>query len=162
MRVRLWWLVPAMLLALAGGALAASDDPKPPSKPLPRASIVIDSDSGPARFTVEVAGDPQSQAYGLMNRKSLGANAGMLFDFHQPVMTSFWMKNTLIPLDMIFIRPDGVISSIAAEAEPLSLTSIPCIEPVRAVLEIKGGRAAELNIYPGQRVHGAIFGRIRH
>jgi len=157
--MRMVWLVSAVLLAFSSGAFA---DPTPPAKPLPHAQLVIDADNGPAKFDVEVAGDARSQEYGLMFRKSLAPNAGMLFDFHQPVMTSFWMKNTLIPLDMIFIRPDGVISSVAAEAVPMTLTTIPSLEPVRAVLEIKGGRAAELNIYPGQHVHGSIFGRLRH
>jgi uncharacterized membrane protein (UPF0127 family) len=107
---------------------------------------------------VEVADDWRSQEYGLMNRKHLARNAGMIFDFHTPSMTSFWMKNTLIPLDMIFIREDGTISSIAPDAVPMSLESIKSVEPVRAVLEINGGESAKLGIAAGQVVHGTLFG----
>jgi hypothetical protein len=119
---------------------------------------VIDTTAGEAKFAVEVAADWRSQEYGLMNRRSLPRNTGMIFDFRSPSMTSFWMKNTLISLDMIFIRQDGTISSIAPDAVPMSLDSIPSTEPVRAVLEIGGGEAARLGIYPGQKVHNAIFG----
>jgi hypothetical protein len=105
-----------------------------------------------------VAADPASQEKGLMFRKSLAPDAGMLFDFHTPDFQTFWMKNTVIPLDMIFIRADGTISSIAPNAAPQSETPIPSYEPVRAVLEINGGRAAQLGIQPGAHVHNAIFG----
>ena len=124
---------------------------------LPVTSIVIDSAHGPVRFQAEVAADPASQEKGLMFRKSLPPNAGMLFDFHTPDFQTFWMKNTVIPLDMIFIRADGTISSIAPNTTPQSETPIPSYEPVRAVLEINGGRSAQLGIEPGERVHNAIF-----
>ena len=136
----------------------ACADPSPPPHPLPHSTLVIDGANGPVRFNVEMANDAQSQEYGLMFRKSLAANAGMLFDFHTLVNTSFWMKNTLIPLDIIFILPDGTISSVAPDATPMSTTPIPAVEPVRAVLEIGGGRAAQFGIYPGEKVHNAIFG----
>ncbi len=72
-----------------------------------------------------------------MFRKTMAANAGMLFDFHTTVMTTFWMKNTILPLDIIFVRSDGTISSIAGNAVPFSEAPIPSSEPIRAVLEIK-------------------------
>jgi uncharacterized membrane protein (UPF0127 family) len=153
MRVRGLAFLIVMLLPVAACA-----DPSPPVHPLPRSVVVIDTTNGPARFNVEVASDGQSQEYGLMFRKSLAANAGMLFDFHTTVETSFWMKNTLIPLDIIFIRMDGTISSIAPDAVPMSTRSIPAAEPIRAVLEIGGGRAAQFGIYPGEKVHNVIFG----
>jgi uncharacterized membrane protein (UPF0127 family) len=137
---------------------ACAADPQPPAKPLPHTTLEIDTTAGEAKFDVEVAADWRSQEYGLMNRKFLPKNGGMIFDFGSPTMTSFWMKNTLIPLDMIFIRQDGTISSIAPDAVPMSLDSIKSVEPVRAVLEINGGEAAKLGIYPGQKVHSAIFG----
>ncbi len=128
---------------------------------LPAQMITIDSDRGPVHFRVEIAGDHDSQERGLMYRKSMPPDAGMLFDFHGLVETSFWMKNTYIPLDIVFIRADGTISSIAPMATPLSETPIPSGEPVRAVLEINGGRAAQLGIEPGAKVHAAIFGNGR-
>jgi hypothetical protein len=125
---------------------------------LPVTAIVIDSAHGPVKLQAEVAADPVSQEKGLMFRKSLAPDAGMLFDFHTPDFQTFWMKNPVIPLDMIFIRADGTISSIAPNATPYSETPIPSYEPVRAVLEISGGRAAQLGIQPGEHVHAAIFG----
>jgi uncharacterized protein len=124
---------------------------------LPVTTITVDGAKGPATFRVEVAGDNASQEKGLMFRKAMAANAGMLFDFHTTVMTSFWMKNTILPLDIIFIRSDGRISSIAADAVPYSEASIPSSEPIRAVLEINAGRARALGIVPGSAVHAAIF-----
>lgn len=153
--MRRWKLLLSVFLVLPAVACA---DPSPPPHPLPRSTIVIDTSNGPVRFNVEMANDGQSQEYGLMFRKSLAANAGMLFDFHTLVNTSFWMKNTLIPLDIIFILPDGTISSIAPDATPMSTTPIPAVEPIRAVLEIGGGRAAQFGIYPGEKAHNAIFG----
>jgi len=148
-------LVP--LIALLFSSAACADDPKPPPKPLPMSSVTIDTTFGHAIFKVEVASDWRSQEYGLMNRKYLAPNAGMLFDFHVPEMTTFWMKDTLIPLDMIFLKADGTVSSVAPNAVPMSLISIPSAEPVRAVLEIPGGRAAALGIYPGEKVHSPVF-----
>jgi uncharacterized protein len=125
---------------------------------LPTTAVVIDSGHGPVKLQAEVAADPASQEKGLMFRTKLAPDAGMLFDFHKPDFQTFWMKNTVIPLDMIFIRADGTISSIAPNTTPQSETPIPSYEPVRAVLEINGGRAAQLGIQPGEHVHNAIFG----
>jgi hypothetical protein len=152
--MRIWKSLPLIFVLLP---VAACADPMPPPHPLPHSMLVIDTANGPVTFNVEVASDSQSQEYGLMFRKSLAPKAGMLFDFHTAVETSFWMKNTLIPLDMIFIGMDGTISSVAPDAVPLSTTPIPAAEPVRAVLEIGGGRAAQFGIYPGEKVHNAIF-----
>ena len=124
---------------------------------LPTTEIIIDTASGPRTFEVEVASDPASQRRGLMYRRALAPNAGMLFDFHMNSELSFWMKDTILPLDMLFIRSDGTISTIAANAIPYSITPIPSAEPVRAVLEINGGRARELGIRAGDKVHAAIF-----
>ena len=93
-----------------------------------------------------------------MYRTQLPADAGMLFDFHDDHFRAFWMKNTPLPLDMLFIRADGTISSILPNAKPLSEEPITSREPVRAVLEINGGRAAALDIQPGEKVHNAAFG----
>lgn len=104
------------------------------------------------RFVVEVARTPEQQAQGLMFRQSLAPNRGMLFVHEAPRPASFWMKDTLIPLDIIFIRPDGTIARIAENTVPLSLDPVPSLEPVSAVLEIAGGRASQLRIRPGDKV----------
>jgi uncharacterized protein len=127
-------------------------------KPLPATTIWIDTDHGPHAFRVEIAADPASQEKGLMFRKTMGQDAGMIFEFPRPAMEAFWMKNTVLPLDIIFIRANGTISSIAPNAVPFSTTTIPSMEPVRAVLELNGGRAAQLGIEPDQIVHHAFFG----
>jgi uncharacterized membrane protein (UPF0127 family) len=114
--------------------------------------LQISSAGGTHRFTVEVARTGAEQAQGLMFRETLAPDAGMLFPFGAPRPASFWMKNTLIPLDMIFVRADGTIARIAANTVPHSLEPVGVAEPVAAVLEIPGGRAAELGIAEGDRV----------
>ena len=104
------------------------------------------------RFTVEVARTPEEQAQGLMNRQSLSPDRGMIFPYAPPQPVAFWMKNTLIPLDMIFIAPGGQILRIEPNTVPLSLEPVGSGEAVEAVLEIAGGRSAELGIAAGDRV----------
>jgi len=113
--------------------------------------LTIHSASGVHRFDVEVARTPREQQDGLMFRKSLGADQGMIFPYDPPQDVAFWMKNTLIPLDMVFIRANGTIARITT-AKALDETPVPGGEPVAAVLELRGGRAAELNIREGDRV----------
>lgn len=115
---------------------------------------------GPVRFMVEIADNDASRAQGLMNRRSLAPDRGMLFDFHTPRPVSFWMRNTYISLDMIFIRQDGTILSIARKTRPLSDAPVPSGGPVRAVLEVIGGRAAEIGAQPGDRIIHRIFPRV--
>jgi uncharacterized membrane protein (UPF0127 family) len=124
---------------------------------LPQMPLIIETAKGPVRFTVELATTGPQQEQGLMHRKSLAPNAGMLFDFHAERHVAFWMKDTLIPLDMVFIRANGIITAIAANAKPMSLDTVGPRGPVQAVLEIPGGRAAELNVKPGDRAVSAIF-----
>ena len=119
---------------------------------LEQAPLVITSSNGKHRFTVEVARTPEEQARGLMFRNSVAPDRGMIFPYDPPVQVSFWMKNTLVPLDMVFIGPDGRIGRIAANTVPMSLDPVPSIDPVSAVLEIAGGRAAELGIKEGDKV----------
>jgi uncharacterized protein len=119
---------------------------------LPLIPLEIRSGNKTHRFTVEVATTADEQSYGLMNRTRLGPNEGMVFPMNPPRPASFWMKNTLIPLDMIFVRRDGSIARIAAMTTPHSLEGVAVGEPVAAVLEIAGGRAAELGITADARV----------
>jgi uncharacterized membrane protein (UPF0127 family) len=113
---------------------------------------------GTTRFLVEIADSPAERERGLMFRESLAPDRGMLFDFQrtQPEL-AFWMKNTLIPLDIIYIRADGTVLSIARNATPLSEVPIPSGGPALGVLEIAGGRAAEIGLRPGDRIRHRIF-----
>lgn len=114
--------------------------------------LTVQSSAGEHRFTVEVAETPEQQARGLMYRRVLADDRGMVFPYDPPQAVGFWMKNTLIPLDMIFVRTDGRIARIAANTVPQSLDPVQSGEPVATVLEIRGGRAAELGIHEGDRV----------
>lgn len=114
--------------------------------------LTVKSANGEHHFTVEIADTPAEQQMGLMFRQELGPDAGMLFDFHESRQVSFWMQNTLIPLDMLFIRTDGSIANIHVNAHPLDPTSIPSDGPVEFVLEIPGGRSVELGIKAGDTV----------
>ena len=125
----------------------------------PVSQLAIVAANGRHEFKVEVVSTPDKMAQGLMYRKSLPEDAGMLFDYGRPQPASFWMKNTLIPLDMIFIGADGRIINIHERAVPLSLDPIPSAGPVRGVLEVNGGTAARLGIKPGDRVVHPIFGQ---
>jgi uncharacterized membrane protein (UPF0127 family) len=115
---------------------------------LQQVPLTIRSANGDHRFTVEVAATAAQQERGLMFRRSLGPDRGMIFTYSPSQYVAFWMKNTLSPLDMIFIRSDGTIVRIA-RATPQSLDLVPSDEPVAAVLEIRGGRAAELGMAEG-------------
>lgn len=119
------------------------------------ARLVVHSDSGEHAFTVEVVDTPQARAQGLMYRQELADDAGMLFDFKEERPVSFWMRNTYIPLDMLFIQADGEISNIHVNARPHDTTSIPSDGPVQFVLEIPGGRSVELGIEAGDTVQHA-------
>ncbi len=117
---------------------------------LPQMAVTIHSTGGDRVFNAQVAATLEQQERGLMFRRSLAPNEGMIFPYDPPSSVSFWMHNTLIPLDMIFIRADGTIARITT-AKALDDTAVPAGEPVAAVLEIRAGRAAELGIREGDR-----------
>jgi uncharacterized protein len=110
-------------------------------------------------FRVEVARNDADRAQGLMFRRSMPADQGMLFDFGRVEPVSMWMQNTYLPLDMLFIRADGTIARIAPNTEPLSTRTILSGEPVLSVLELNAGTAARLGIKPGDRVEHPMFKR---
>ena len=110
--------------------------------------LTIKSKTGVHHFTVEVAATAEQQETGLMFRRSLAGDRGMIFPYDPPQEVAFWMKNTLIPLDIIYARSDGTIVRIV-NAEAMDLTPLPSGEPIATVLEIRGGRAAELGIKEG-------------
>lgn len=114
--------------------------------------------SGRTRFFVEIADNDAERERGLMFRKELAPDRGMLFDFHgEPHEVAFWMKNTLIPLDIIYIQQGGTVLSIARNTTPLSEAPIPSGGTVVAVLEIAGGRAEQIGLMPGDRIEHRIF-----
>lgn len=127
------------------------------AEPLPVRSIAIETKGGRQDFMVEIAADDASRAQGLMFRRDLPEHHGMLFDFGDEQDVAFWMKNTLIPLDMLFIDRTGRIARIEEEAEPLSERPIVSGRPVLAVLEIGGGESRRLHIEAGDRVVDRIF-----
>jgi uncharacterized protein len=120
--------------------------------------LEIMSKNGKHVFGVEMALTPEEQSRGLMFRRELPDRQGMLFDFQREQPTSFWMKNTYVPLDMIFIRADGRILNIAENTVPLSEALVSSSGPVRAVLEVIAGTSKKLGIAAGDRVVHPIFG----
>jgi uncharacterized membrane protein (UPF0127 family) len=135
------------LFAAAGSARSADQH-----------TLEIASKTGVHAFSVEIAQNDAERAKGLMYRKELPEGQGMLFDFQHEQEVGFWMENTYIPLDMIFIRADGRILRIVENTEPLSTRIIPSGGPVRGVLEVIAGTARKLGIAAGDRVAHPIFG----
>ena len=120
-------------------------------------ALTIAAATGRHLFQVEVARSDPDRARGLMHRRYMPPDRGMLFDFEREQPISMWMKDTYLPLDMVFIRRDGTIARIAADTEPLSTRTVPSGEPVLAVLELNAGTAARLGIKPGDRVEHPLF-----
>ena len=147
----------AALLAL-GLIAACSSPPSAAHKDAPAQTasttlpVIIRTAKRAHRFDVEIARTPQEQEKGLMFRKELAADGGMLFPMAPPRTASFWMENTLIPLDMLFVHTDGTIAFIKENAQPYSRIPVSAGVPVAAVLELRGGRAAELGIAEGDRL----------
>ena len=144
----------AIILVAAWASLGALV----PAQAAARATIEIVSSNGVHAFDVELATNDAERERGLMFRKSLPEGQGMLFDFKRDQPVSFWMHNTYISLDMIFIAGDGRIVHIVENAKPLSDDLIPSGAAVRGVLEVIAGTAQKLGIAPGDRVSGSIFG----
>jgi uncharacterized protein len=120
---------------------------------------IVTRDGTRHRFSVEVARTDATRAQGLMYRRSLPADQGMLFDFERVQPVGMWMRNTYVSLDMLFIRPDGTVARIAQNTEPLSTRTIDSGEPVLAVLELLAGTTARLGIRTGDRVEHPLFKR---
>ena len=153
----------AVLLAVVvlPGLVHSTDSRAQPQPTLPQSDLIIQTASGPKKFHVELADNDQSRARGLMFRTQMAPDAGMLFDFKQEAPASFWMRNTLLPLDMLFIRADGTIHHIHQRAIPHDETGIDSNGPVLAVLELNGGTVQRLGIKPGDKVEHPIFAKSR-
>jgi len=147
------------LAALAPAPLSAAWAQDPEARPdFPTGPLAIVTQDGTRHaFTVELADDADARAFGLMFVRDLDEDRGMLFDYGREQRVSMWMKNTYIPLDMLFIEADGEIESIIERATPHSLQPRPSKGRVRAVLELKGGAAGRLGIAAGDRVFHDIF-----
>jgi len=143
-RFSLVWL----FLLIAPAALAAG---------LPRDVLLVETTSSQYRFEVEIADNEDERAEGLMYRQAMADNAGMLFLYPSARPVEFWMKNTVLSLDIVFVRADGTIARIAANTTPMSEDLIPSGEPVLAVLEVKAGIMRELGINPGDRLRNAKY-----
>lgn len=138
----------ALLVIVAIAPLAACSDDR---------VLTIHTEKGTFPFTVEVANTDKERAQGLMFRDFLAPNDGMLFDFLQEKNTAFWMRNTLIPLDMIFIGSNGIVKNVHVNARPLDPTAIPSDGPVQFVLEIPGGRSLEIGLKSGDKIDHTLI-----
>lgn len=123
-----------------------------------RETLVLETAAGEHVIDVEIADTPEEKAVGLMFRRSVPERTGMLFPYETQQEVTMWMRNTYVPLDMVFIRADGVVHRIEARTEPLSERIVASRGPVTAVLELAGGAAERLGLRPGDRVHHAHFG----
>lgn len=141
-------LLGVLLIALAGAAQARCADDL----------VTVKGDFGQARFQVDLADEPAEHRQGLMFVEQMGTLEGMLFVYDTPRHATFWMQNTLIPLDMLFVAPDGTITRIHPDAIPLDETIIDGGTGVQAVLEINGGLAARLGIAEGDILQHPTFG----
>ncbi len=149
-------LIVAALVLLAPDAAYAASDPGMRREPL-----TIVTSMGRFRFEAEIADTPETRTRGLMFRRSMGENEGMLFDFKFDQPISMWMRNTYIPLDMIFILADGRVNAIAENTKPLSRDIIPSQGPVRYVLEVVAGTAKRIGLRPGDRIEHSLFRNVQ-
>jgi uncharacterized protein len=147
--VRMWAAL-AVILFLAASAFSSALGGE-------RDSLEIVTSTGRHAFQVEIADNDATREHGLMDRRYMAPNHGMLFEFDREEPVSFWMKNTYIPLDMIFIAPSGVVTHIATNAEPLSERVVPSGAPCIAVLELNGGMAASIGLKVGDKVRHPFF-----
>jgi uncharacterized membrane protein (UPF0127 family) len=159
LRPCLAFLAAAALAGAVACGLPAQSQPAPRQalpaeqpQSLPTERLTVHTSRGPATFRVQLALDDATREKGLMFVRAMPDDAGMIFDFHQPQPVSFWMKNTFIPLDLLFVAPDGRILTVASRARPHDESLIPSGGPIRAVIEINGGLAEKLGIQPGDRV----------
>jgi uncharacterized membrane protein (UPF0127 family) len=148
-RFRLLTALAALWLITIAGASSAA------AQALEQLTLV--TSSGRHVFQVEVMRTPDQRARGLMFRRFMPADRGMLFDFERVEPVAMWMQNTYISLDMAFIRADGTVARVAEQTEPLSTRTVPSGEPVLGVLEINGGIAAKIGLKAGDKVEHGLF-----
>ena len=130
-------------------AIAQSHDPSD--------HMLVTTATGKHTFTLEIAKTNEERAKGLMFRKSMPQDHGMLFIFHDARPISMWMKNTLISLDMIFVSGEGMVTSIIQHTTPLSEEIITSDQPAQAVIEVNAGVAQKIGLAPGDKIHHPLF-----
>lgn len=148
---------PLLAVLAVASVSAAWAQTSPASSPaplagLPRSAVQIETAGGSHTFQVWVADNDATRQQGLMFIKELAPNQGMLFLLERPGFASFWMKNTYVSLDLVFIAPGGVVANIAHDTQPLSLAPIESVAPVSGVLELVAGTAERIGLVPGDRV----------
>jgi uncharacterized membrane protein (UPF0127 family) len=146
----------ALIFPSLAGAQPGTDRPQP--RLAEEAMVIVTRDGTRHSFRAEMAVQPQDQMIGMMFRTSMAPDDAMIFDWGALRESSMWMRNTLIPLDMLFVAADGRIHRIHERAVPQSLATIDSRGPVRATIEIAGGTAERLNLRVGDRVLQRIFG----
>ena len=155
----------AVAVAVAAGLGGCSEPPQAQQSSAARGAatetLVIETAAGPQTFRIEVAVTPDQRATGLMFRRELAPDAGMLFTYDTPQIITMWMRNTYLPLDMVFVGADGHVINVAERTVPESLNTIPSAAPAVGVLEVNAGTAARLRIRPGDRVVHPFFGAVR-
>lgn len=150
-RGRLFSLVAVTALFLAGAVQAQAPQAIPPVDGRPT-EVTVHTTTGDHVFTVEWALTPEQRQIGLMFRTEMAEDHGMVFDFFTEQNVSFWMRNTIIPLDMVFIKDDGTVVNVAEMTTPFSLDGVPAAAPVRYVLEVVGGTADRIGLEPGDTI----------
>ena len=150
------------VLAFGGAMLAAAAlrVPAAMAQGTTTSKLVIQTGYGQMHMTVDVARSQAELSRGLMFRRSMPEAYGMLFDYQQPKVVTMWMKNTFIPLDMIFLDNDGVVLHLVERTVPLSTSTISSTVPVRAVLEVNAGISKRIGLRRGDRVYHEIFNNI--
>jgi uncharacterized protein len=149
-----------ILIALSALLWTVSTGAVEPLETFPQSALEIHATGGRQWFTIRIADTEARQEQGLMFVRTLPADEGMLFPQDKPRIMNIWMKNTLIPLDILFISPRGRIACMREMATPLLLDLISCPKPVKAVLEIAGGEAVRRGIHVGDRVNHSLFRRV--
>lgn len=153
---RFWQAALALLVALAGPALGQDK----PQAGLRMAALEVVASSGVHHFTVEMALGDEERSIGLMHRRELASDGGMLFDFGRDEIVTMWMKNTILSLDMVFIKADGTVAHVVERTTPFSLATISSRVEVRAVLEVAAGTVKRLGVKQGDRIRNVIFGNL--
>ncbi len=148
--MRAGWRGSAIGLALLAGVAAARAE-------APLEALTIDTASGPHRFKVEVMRTDSERERGLMYRKTMARDRGMLFEYQREQPVTFWMHNTYLPLDLIFIGKDGRVVNVAADAKPMDDSLIPSAGPALGVLELDAGMAKTIDLKAGDVVHHTMF-----